>query len=186
MPGPAIRSLALLALTTNAAAFATNAATHTLTKPTFAKPEPVVATNILALRGGASLGPLTATGGAWLQVILEVYFLSLMSGNLKFLPNLPLMGGDPYVKFGWTESSESKPLMKQFYGAIWYLLAVTFATTYWGDAAAHVNVCRGACLAWAGCAYVFISQYFDGTTAFTESVPLAIVLPLIFAYLGWA
>ena len=59
----------------------------------------------LSLRGGASLGPVTPTVGAWVQVALEVYFITLNAGLLKFLPALPFMGGDPYEKFGWGESA---------------------------------------------------------------------------------
>jgi len=54
-----------------------------------------------------------------------------MSGNLKFLPALPFMGGDPYAKYGWTETASTKPLQTQFAGAIGYLLSITFAATYW-------------------------------------------------------
>ena len=75
--------------------------------------------------------------------------------------------------------------MTQFVGAIWYLLAMTFATTYWGDAATHVNVCRGAALAWAGCAMIYGSGALTGSLKFTEATVMSLLLPFFFAYLGF-
>lgn len=154
--------------------------------PTASVADISVDNKLMALRGGASLGPITPTAGAWLQVVLELYFLGLMSGALKLLPALPFMGGDPFAKYGWTEDSSSKPLQTQFCGAIGYLLSITFATTYWGDAAAHANVCKGSMFAWIVCGSVFFTQYFNGTCKFTEGNILCILLPFLFGYLGFA
>jgi len=153
-------------------------------KPTAIADKP--AATLMALRGGASVGAITPTVGAWLQVALEAYFLALMSGGLKFLPALPFMGGDPFAKYGWTEDASSKPLQTQFCSAIGYLLSVTFATTYWGDAAAHANVCKGSMLAWIICGGCFFGQLYKGTTNFTEGNILCILLPVLFGYLGFA
>ena len=66
---------ALLLLATHTAAAATLQPT---VKPALAQnhklqlaPDPVA--TIVTLRGGASLGPITPTVGAWLQVVLEAY-----------------------------------------------------------------------------------------------------------------
>ena len=93
-----MRAAALLLLATHTAAAATLQPT---VKPALAQNKlqlaPDAVATIVTLRGGASLGPITPTVGAWLQVVLEAYVrapshllphtCSLMRAPSRFLPH---------------------------------------------------------------------------------------------------
>lgn len=46
-----------------------------------------------------SIGPITPRVMLFIQLAFCAYFAALFAGQLTFLPNLPMMGGDPFEKF---------------------------------------------------------------------------------------
>ena len=69
-----------------------------------AKQPSKIASSALALRGGADLGPITPHVAMKMNCVMYVYFVSLFSNLLTFLPNKPFMGGDMYEKFGFEKN----------------------------------------------------------------------------------
>ena len=69
-----------------------------------AKQPSKIASSALALRGGANLGPITPHVAMKMNCVMYVYFVSLFSNLLTFLPNKPFMGGDMYEKFGFEKN----------------------------------------------------------------------------------
>ena len=133
----------------------------------------------LVLRGGASLGPITPHLAMKINCVMYIYFASLFSNFLTFLPNKPFMGGSLEEKFG---IAKNEPLRMQMVGALTYFGILLYKDTFFGDRAGDILTCKALSLAWGVCAIVFNC---GGSPNFTESNILTVVMTALFAYLGF-
>ena len=138
--------------------------------------------NLLTLRGGASLGPITPGVLLKVNTLMAVYFTALFVGLLQWLPEGPMMGGLGSTKFGY-ESSQMMDL--QMAGGLFYFGSMLGLVAWTGSEAQHLLACKSLTITWAVCSAIFWFGTLNGA-AFTESNVLAPIMTLVYAYLGFA
>ena len=129
-----------------------------------------------AAQGG---GRFDARMGCKVAVVLNAFYILLVTGCLEWLP---VLGGDPFVKFGIAENWSMAYLMgTAMAGTVLIVGFVGFA----GDNAACALVCRAIAFAMALYGLVWTALVLNGSANFSEALVLSFVMCPVYAYLGF-
>ena len=130
-----------------------------------------------------ALGPITSRIMLYIQLVLCFYFGALFAGYLSWMPNLPMMGGDPFDKFGFAPVNWT--LMTQTVGIIFYLGNLTGFLAFLSTDGMAVSTCAAFCVTWALCGLIWGVEVATMDVTFTEVNILPFLLSAIFGYLGF-
>ena len=130
-----------------------------------------------------ALGPITSRIMLYIQLVLCFYFGALFAGYLSWMPNLPMMGGDPFDKFGFAPVNWT--LMTQTVGIIFYLGNLTGFLAFMSTDGMAVSTCAAFCVTWALCGLIWGVEVATMDVTFTEVNILPFLLSAIFGYLGF-
>ena len=146
-------------------------------KVTPVKPARAPVSNALALRGGASLGPLTPEILTKVQVALGVLYAAEMFGVSPITP-------DPVAKY-YPSGSASTGAALQWFGLalLWFNGFLYYCTSSLGVSAVEIQ--KSAAVAWAGALLLYTSQVNKGAVKPSEAPYLQGTMTALSAYAGF-
>merc|ERR1712167_144205 len=130
-----------------------------------------------------ALGPLTSRRMLLVQIVLCFYFGALFAGWLSWMPNLPMMGGDPFDKFGFAPVNWT--LMAQTVGIVFYLGNLTAFLAIKATDSMCVTTCAMFCVTWALCGFVWAYEVAMMDVNLTEVNFMSFALSGLYGYLAF-